>query len=607
MPNSIGPTGLTTATYAELIAQYTAAFQAIYGADIVLTSDSPDGQLMNEFVQSVIDLEDLLTQIYNMFDPDNAVGAVLDQRVAINGIQRQGGTFTVTNVTIVTSQALNLYGLDQSLQAVFTVADNAGNNWQLITSQSVVAAGTYVFAFEAEDPGATLTVPNTITVPVTIVLGVSSINNPTTYSTLGINEESDAALKIRRQLSVSLSSQGYLAGLLAALKNINGITSAFVYENVTDSVNSDGVPGHSIWVIVAGTPSVPLANAYSSLTTYQYGNLASSGGINYISVSNSNTGNALSNPVFWEVYNPVAQAIYTKRNAGAGMFGATSYTVIQIDGSSFVVRWDVVTAQNLFMTFTASSIDGVNPPNIAGILAGLPVSFVPGVNAEVNINALATLVQAIDPNTLVTSAGFSRAQTQTLTLSGVAASGTFEFSYNGNASAAVNWNDAIGTIQTKLQAVTGLAAATITGSIASQSLVINLTLLSNVAALVTTVANSLQTGGATPITFSYNEGYANTLSPSAKNRQFVVAGANIVITPMILSPVTSVVVHATTKQFTGLGGYGTLAYSISANNSGASINSSTGLYTAGATPNVMDTVKVTDALGNTATATVTVS
>ncbi len=43
---------------------------------------------------------------------------------------------------------------------------------------------------------------------------------------------------------------------------------------------------------------------------------------------------------------------------------------------------------------------------------------------------------------------------------------------------------------------------------------------------------------------------------------------------------------------------GTYSYSIHTNNSGGSINSSTGVYTAGSTPSVTDTVRVTDGLGN---------
>ncbi len=559
MPYSIGSTGITVAPQSELVTNFTASYQTIYGSSINLASNTPDGQMMMIFIQTIIDVQNQIVQIYNMFDPNQAVGVILDQRVAINGIQRQAGTYTQTNVTLVLSQSVNLYGLNQTVQPVFTVQDNAGNQWQLQTSQLGVGPGTVTYSFQAANPGAVVSTPNTITIPVTIVLGVSSINNPTTYTTLGVNAETDAALRIRRTQSVSLASQGYYAGLLAALQNISGVTSAYVYENLTNATNTNGVPGHSIWVIVAGTGAA----------------------------------------------SAIANAIYTKRNAGCGMYGSVSYTITQVDGSSFIVYYDTVVAQNLFIAFTASSVNGVNLPNIAGIRTGLPVNYVPAVYAEVNTTALGTQVQVIDSNTLVTNAGFSTGLTQTLNLSGVAASGTFLLNYNGNATAAINWNDSVSTIQTKLRAVTGLSAATVTGSIASQSLVITLNVTSALG-LIYSSSNSLLTAGAAAITISNAPGYANTLTPTLLKNQFAISSPNIVITPMIMSPLSATVAHTLTQQFTALGGYGTIAWSLQTNASGGSINSS-GLYTAGSTFNVTDVALATDNLGNTATANVTVT
>lgn len=460
MPNVLDANGLQLATQAELITYFSNAYRSIYGNDINLDTNSPDGQMMMIYIQALLDVEDLLMQIYNGMDPDNAVGNVLDQRCSINGIQRQAGTHTVTNVTLVTTQSVTLFGLDQVVNDPYVVADNQGNHWVLLVTVVLSMPGTYVLAFEAENPGAVLSVPNTITVPFTVILGVQSINNPTTFTTLGLNEESDFDFKIRRQKSVSLSSQGYLAGLLAALKNLSGVTAAFVYENVTGSTDADGIPGHSIWVIVSGT-ATPTA---------------------------------------------IANAIYTKRNAGAGMKGSQTFNVAQADGSVFVVRWDDVTPESLFIKFTATSLDGVNPPNIAAILATLPTTFAPGVFQQVNINELSTLVQAIDANTLVTSAGFSTSS-----------------------------------------------------------------------------------GGS----------YTSTLTPSSKDKQFAISTADIIVLPIILNPVTNTVVHGGTIQFSELGGFGTPTYSIHTNNSGGSINSSTGLYTAGGTHPVTDVVRVTDALSNT--------
>lgn len=467
MPNAITATGLTTATQAEMVAQLTLALQNIYGSDIVLTPDSPDGMEMMTFIQSVLDVLDLIKNVNAQFDPDQAIGRILDARVAFNGIQRQQGTYTVTPITIVSTAALTLQGLDQDTQPVYTVQDNAGNQWELMTTQVIPGAGAYTMNFRSAVLGAVLTVPNTITSPVTIVLGITSINNPTTYSSLGINQETDAALKIRRQISVALSSQGFNNSLRAALLNINGVTSAQVLENDADTTDGDGTPGHTIWVIVAGT----------------------------------------GNPT------DIGEAIYRKRNAGAGMRGAQYSIITQDDGSSFVVYWDDVSPQPLYIKFTATSIDGVNPPNVAGILSALPGLFVPGVYERVNINDLATLVQDIDPNTLVTNAGFS-----------------------------------------------------------------------------TSIGGS----------------YTPTLLPTSKNLQFSVSSANIIITPIILSPVTWSLATGGTKTFTPTGGHGPYTFSMAANPSGGSVNSSTGFYTAGGTP-ATDIVQVTDSLANTATATVTVT
>lgn len=567
MPYSLSSTGITIALQPELIAWLTSQYQAIYGTSINLASATPDAQMMNIFIQGMLDLSELLVSINASFDPGQATGVLLDQRVAINGIQRQAATFTVTPITVTTNQAVNLYGLDQTAQPVFTVQDAAGNQWQLQTTQIGVPVGANVFNFQAALAGAVLTTLNTIQTPVTIVLGVTSVNNPTTYSVLGQNQETDAALRTRRANSVSLASQGYLSGLLASLLNVSGVTSAIISENLTsandnqypDAAYPNGTPGHSIWVIVGGSGSA--AN--------------------------------------------IAQAIYGKRNAGCGMRGETSFNITQADGSLFTVLWDTVVTQNLFIAFTATSINGIVQPNVAAILAQLPGLITPGVFTEVNVNEIATLVQQIDPNTLVTSCGVSTGLTQIATLSGVAASGTFKVAYNGNSSAAINWNDSTPTIQTKIQAVAGLSGCTVTGSIATQTLTFTLNVTSALG-LLSVNTNSLQTGGSVPITFSFNEGYQNILVPSSKRYQFNIGSSNIIILAIQMSPASATVVHGNSQQFTAAGGYGTLTWALTTNNSGGNVNSG-GLYTAGATRPSTDVITVTDLFGNTATATVTVS
>ncbi len=362
MANQITVNGIEVDTLNDLIAQFVTDMQGIYGADIAVGPsfpDTPDTQMMMIFLQAVVDLEDLVVQVFNSMDPDLAIGNVLDQRVAYNGIQREAGTYTITPISILVSSDCTLTGLNDDPDNPYAVADEEGNQWFLIDTQNPVASDTpYSYPFRSAVPGAVLTTINTITVPVTVVLGVAEINNPLTYTTLGTNEETDAALRVRRQKSVSLGAQGVNAALEAALNNIPGMGSAKVYENDGSVTDSDGIPGHSIWVVVSG----------SALDA------------------------------------DIANAIYVKRNEGCGMKGDVEYVVTQPDGSPFTVRWSEVVPEDLYIKFTATSLNGTVLPNTAAILAQLPDLYNNeiGVAQEVNINQLATLVQQIDPNTLVT-------------------------------------------------------------------------------------------------------------------------------------------------------------------------------------------------------------
>lgn len=459
MPNVLDANGLQIETFNEALQRLTSDLQLIYGPDIDLSSNSPDGQAIRLFLQSVQDLKDKLVDIYTTFDPDEAFGKTLQLRVGINGIQVQGGTFSFTPVEIVTSRAVNYYGLDQTAQPVYTVRDAAGNKWLLVATQTVSGAGTYSFSFRAEKPGRVTTVQNTINIPVTIVLGTVSVNNPALQSVIGQDEETDAALKLRRQISVAMPSQGFIDALRATLANVSGVSSAKVLENVKDLVDADGVPAHGIWVIVSGDAAPA----------------------------------------------DIAQAIYVQRSQGANMRGAQVYLVVTPESGTFAIYWDNVEPQDLFIKFTVTPIDGTHFVRVDQILQQLPGLMVPAVGGEVNITQLGTFVQQVDPNALVTLAGFR----------------------------------------------------------------------------------------------SPNSGpYFNVLNPSAKNKQFIVTEQNIYILPILLLPRDAVVAQLESKQFAAYGGSQTgFAYSISVNNSGGSINSVSGLYTAGGSSGI-DTIRVTDSDAN---------
>jgi hypothetical protein len=75
---------------------------------------------------------------------------------------------------------------------------------------------------------------------------------------------------------------------------------------------------------------------------------------------------------------------------------------------------------------------------------------------------------------------------------------------------------------------------------------------------------------------------------------------------LLISPATATVNAGATQTFSASGGTAPYTYSIATNNSGATINASSGAYTAGPKGGVADTIRVTDSAGNTSNATVTI-
>lgn len=93
---------------------------------------------------------------------------------------------------------------------------------------------------------------------------------------------------------------------------------------------------------------------------------------------------------------------------------------------------------------------------------------------------------------------------QTITFSGVAASGNFQVDWVGNTTTTIAWNAPVSTIQSALQALAPLSEVTVTGSIASQSLVVVMNGVYGATPPVFTFTslNTLMTGGSSPITLT---------------------------------------------------------------------------------------------------------
>ena len=360
MPDTLNENGLTVMSLPELTASITTSLQLLYGTDINLDSNSPDGQMVIIYSQVAIDQREVLLDIYNMFSVENAYGVNLDNLVALNGIYRIGATFTTTPVLITVNQALNLVGQDNLVDTVFTLADTAGFQWQLVTSYAFAVAGAVTLTFACTTPGAVTPAINTITQMATAIAGVTAVNNPS-ISTLvvGVDEQSDLELKVMRAKSFKLASTGPAAAITAALIAA-GATDALTLENNT--AGTVGViPAHSIYVIVKG--------------------LTDSG-----------------------INGHIATAIGKKKMPGCGMYGSATglYTLAPYVYST--MYWDYAVAQALFVKATLLMKKVGETPDTTAVKAAI-AAIVYNLGQTASIGDIITAIINYNPDIIPTVVG----------------------------------------------------------------------------------------------------------------------------------------------------------------------------------------------------------
>lgn len=236
--------GVSIESFNELFDAIATEYKAIYGEDINIDQDTPDGQKLSIFVKAYRDLQELGVDLYNSFDPDTAIGNQLNKLIKLCGISRTPSTKSTVEINVTTSQNV-------TLASDYTVKDTLGQFWVIASSQTL-PIGTTSVSFKAQEYGKIEAQANTITEFESIVLGVDSITNPSA-AVPGRDEETDQDLKLRRKKSVALPSRNTVEGLNAKLLNINSVLDAVVYENDEDTFDNDlQLNAHSIWCVVDG-------------------------------------------------------------------------------------------------------------------------------------------------------------------------------------------------------------------------------------------------------------------------------------------------------------------------------------------------------------------
>lgn len=252
--NYIGINGLVTQSLEEIKADLIEKFKGIYGQDINLEQNSPDGQWLNILAQEKKDILDVLTTFYNNLDPDRVVGIPQQILYKLNGLVIKAYTYSYVYIYVTVTEEVTLQGLDEDIEnsdgTGYTVRDMNGNRW-ILTSTTDLTAGKHLLNFRAGDLGNITALPNTINIMETVLKGVAEVNNPANNYITGNTGETTAEFRLRRNQSMAVPSQGFDESTQSQMLALETVTECKVYDNRSDEV-VNGIPAHGVWVIVRG-------------------------------------------------------------------------------------------------------------------------------------------------------------------------------------------------------------------------------------------------------------------------------------------------------------------------------------------------------------------
>lgn len=247
----VSSTGIVAPSYSEILAYLQDKMRSIHGSDIYLGADSQDGQLLAVFAKALDDCNSTAVAVYNSFSPATAQGVGLSNNVKINHIARALPSNSQVNVTIVGQVGTTITSGQ--------VGDSGGNKWNLPTSVVIPPAGNIIVTATCDVLGAVAAAVGTVTQILTPAAGWQTVTNATVAS-LGNPNETDAELRRRQTNSTALRSDTVLDGIVGNIEALSGVTDVMPYENDTNATDANGLPPHSIAMVVQGGDATAIAS-----------------------------------------------------------------------------------------------------------------------------------------------------------------------------------------------------------------------------------------------------------------------------------------------------------------------------------------------------------
>lgn len=228
-------------------------FKSIYGSDITIDPDTPDGQMLGLIAIAKSDIEELGATIYKNLDADNASGSWLELNAAYAGLRRKKASYSYLRGVILTGNAGAI------IPAGSTIIDGNKKRWMIVSETTLNNLGSARVDFRSENLGVYPLPAHADFTIETVVLGWEKASNPDKAEE-GVEEERDSQLRMRFFRSRSQPSQNSVEAIEAKLERLPDVTEVICLENIGDTVDENGLPRKSINVIVDGGIDEEIAN-----------------------------------------------------------------------------------------------------------------------------------------------------------------------------------------------------------------------------------------------------------------------------------------------------------------------------------------------------------
>lgn len=255
---TVDETGIHLPAYDDVLTALQADYRGIYGADTVLDPDTQDGQLLAIFALAIHDAQTSAVAVFNAFSPSTAQGAGLSSVVKINGIARNIASYSSADLTLVGQAGTTITG--------GLASDASGVQWALPASVTIPPAAEIIVTATATTKGAVQAGAGAINTIATPTRGWQSVTN-VLAAVAGAPIERDATLRQRQRVSTAIPSNTVLEGTIGSVATLAGVTRYAAYENDTNVTDVNGIPSHSIALIVEGGDAQEIANTIARKKT----------------------------------------------------------------------------------------------------------------------------------------------------------------------------------------------------------------------------------------------------------------------------------------------------------------------------------------------------